>query len=300
MLIPRQNKLEPGSRQRGFSLIELITVVVLLGILAGGAGLLIARPIEAYDAQVRRQLLVDQGEMALRQIARDVRRALPNSVRVTAAGTGDALELVPTLDGARYRDEFGGVFTADVDVLDFGGVDREFNLLGSFNNFGVGDSLSGEQRLVIYNLSATAPNNIYADAAGNGNFSIATPSTIAVNFTNTTPVSNELRVNLGADFEFRQQSPGQRIFVIDEPISYICNPATGSILRHTGYGFNAGQSTAPGGSEVDPVITKLSGCDIRYSAGTSQRGGIVTVEVTIASGNESIVLLHQIHVVNVP
>ena len=49
------------SRQSGFSLIELIAVIVLLGILASGAGLLITQPIEAYDAQVRRQALVDQG-----------------------------------------------------------------------------------------------------------------------------------------------------------------------------------------------------------------------------------------------
>lgn len=292
--------LRSGSRQRGFSLIELISVVVLLGILAGGAGLLITRPIEAYDAQLRRQQLVDQGEMALRQIARDVRRALPNSVRVTAVGTGDALELVPTLDGARYRDEFGGAFSADVDVLEFGDVDREFNLLGGFNGFGVGDSLSGQQRLVIYNLSATAPGNIYADAAANGDFGIATPTTTGVSFGNTTPPSNELRINLSADFEFSQQSPGQRIFIIDQPISYLCNPATGSIVRHTGYGFTAGQPTSAVGNVIDTVITQLSGCDIRYSAGTSQRGGIVTVEITIADGNESIVLLHQIHVVNVP
>ena len=300
MLIQARQDFSQRPRQSGFSLLELIAVVVLLGILAGGAGLLITRPIEAYDAQVRRQQLVDQGEMALRQIARDVRRALPNSVRVTPAGSGDALELVPTRDGARYRDEFGGAFTTAVNVLDFGGADREFNLLGGFNSFGVGDSLSGEQRLVIYNLSATAPGNVYQDAANNANPGIATPSTIGVSFTNTAPPSNEVPVNLSADFQFSQQSPGQRIFIVDEPISYICNPATGRNQRHTGYGFNASQSVSPGGSVVDPVISQLSGCDISYSAGTSQRGGIVTVEITIADGNESIDLLHQIHVVNVP
>jgi len=52
----------------------LIVVVILVGILAIGGGMLIATPIEAYDAQQRRQQLVDQGEMALRQIAADVRR----------------------------------------------------------------------------------------------------------------------------------------------------------------------------------------------------------------------------------
>lgn len=96
---------------------ELIVVVVLLGVLAGGGGLLILQPIEAYDDPVRRQQLVDQGEMALRQIARDVRRALPNSVRVTPVGAGFAVEMVNTVDGARYRDEVGGEFTTANDTL---------------------------------------------------------------------------------------------------------------------------------------------------------------------------------------
>lgn len=63
-------------------------VVVLVGILATGAGMLIVNPITAYDDQQRRQQLVDQGEMALRQIANDVRRALPNSLRLATVGSG--------------------------------------------------------------------------------------------------------------------------------------------------------------------------------------------------------------------
>ena len=56
--------------------------------LGSGAGLLITRPIEAYGDQLRRQQLVDQAEMVLRQIARDVRRALPNSIRITTFSGG--------------------------------------------------------------------------------------------------------------------------------------------------------------------------------------------------------------------
>lgn len=295
--------MQARRRQSGFSLIELISVVVLLGILAGGAGLLITRPIEAYDAQVRRQQLVDQGELALRQIAREVRRALPNSLRLTAAGSGVALELVPTLDGARYRDETdqtGGPFTRDIDILEFDAPDREFNLLGRFNRFASGDTLSGTQRLVIYNLSATGTNNIYADAATNPNPAIVTNAGIDIALGETTPLSAELHLTLDTDFQFLQRSPGQRIFVIDEPISYICDPNTGSIVRITGYGYLENQSAAPAGTDIDPVITQLDDCSMSYSAGTSQRGGILTVEIAIADGTEVVNLLHQIHVLNLP
>ncbi len=286
------------ARQQGFSLVELIVVVILIGLLAVGGGLLILQPIEAYDAQVRRQQLVDQGEMALRQIARDVRRALPNSIRVTAVGTGWAVEMVNTIDGARYRDEVGGDFTSVDDTLDFGAADDNFNLLGNFNDLGMG-LLTGGERLVIYNTSAVA---IYGDAAANNNPGIVTTAGTAITLAPTAPPSDdpEQRINLAPPFEFAQQSPGQRVFVVDGPTSYICNPATGRITRYTGYAFSVAQPTPPVGGTSDDVVSRLSGCNMSYDPGTAQRGGILTVEINIDDSGEAVNLLHQIHVVNVP
>ncbi len=282
--------------QSGFSLVELIVVVVLLGVLASGAGLLIVRPIEAYDDQVRRQQLVDQGEMALRQIARDVRRALPNSIRVTPVGAGFAVEMVNTIDGARYRDEVGGEFTTANDTLEFAAADTDFNLLGLFNTPGL---LAAGQRLVIYNTSAAG---IYSDAALNNNPGIVTTAGTTLTLSTNTPATedDEHHVNMAPAFQFAQQSPGQRVFVIDGPTSYICNPASNQIVRYSNYAFSAAQPTPPVGGTSGVVISQLSGCDMTYNPGTSQRGGILTVEITITDSGESINLLHQVHVVNVP
>ncbi len=287
-----------GPRQDGFSLLELIVVVTIVGLLAVGGGMLVLTPIEAYDAQVRRQRLVDQGEMALRQIARDVRRALPNSVRVTPVGTGWAVEMINTIDGARYRDEVGGDFTSVDDTLEFGVADDNFNLLGSFSGLGMG-LLTGGERLVIYNTSAVA---IYGDAAANNNPGIVTTAGTAITLSPTAPPSDdpEQRVNLAPPFQFAQQSPGQRVFVIDAPTSYICDPASGRITRYTGYAFTVAQPTPPAGGTSDTVISRLAGCNMTYIAGSSQRGGILTVEINIDDSGESVSLLHQIHVVNVP
>lgn len=283
--------------QAGFSLVELIVVVVLLGILASGAGLLITNPIEAYDAQVRRQQLVDQGEMALRQIGRDVRRALPNSIRITAVGTGLALEMVNTVDGARYRDEFGGAYVVDPNfVLDFASADMVFNLLGPLRNPA---AFNANNRLVIYNTSV----NIYAEAVDVDNQGIITPAGISLGLINLgVGPTREDQIALSAPFLFTQQSPGQRAFFVDSSTSYICDPAGSQILRYAGYGFRAAQPTAPAdfGVASGKVVSQLSSCNFSYSAGSAQRGGILTIEIAISDSGETVNLLHQIHVVNVP
>ena len=295
--------------QNGFSLLELILVVVLLGVLASGAGLLITRPIEAYNDQLRRQHLVDQGEMALRQIARDLRRALPNSVRV--GGSGSALEMVNSVAGARYRDEIGGSsFVSTNDWLDFSIADNSFNLLGPL----VG-TFTGNERLVIYN---TAHTNFYRDVTAGSNPGIVTPT--LTTFTLSTAAAtfageyDEPRISLSQPFQFSQRSPGQRIFLIDGPISYICNTGARTMTRYDNYAYQNDTSqpvvdtsfnpsnTGFGSVQSGRVLTQLSACNFTYSPGVSQRGSIVTIQITIDDqpSGESISLYHQVHVLNVP
>lgn len=71
-------------------------------------------------------------------------------------------------------------------------------------------------------------------------------------------------------------------------------------MRYSNYAFSAAQPTLPVGGTSVVVISQLSGCSMTYSPGASQRGGILTIEITIADSGESINLLHQVHVVNVP
>lgn len=284
-------------RHSGFSLIELIVVIVILGALATGAGLLILKPIESYDAQLRRQQLVDQGEMALRQIARDVRQALPNSLRTRSLAGLQGVEMVNIIDGARYRDEFGGEFVADTDILEFSGNDTDFNFLGTLNNL-----LPGviNARLVIYNTNSAG---IYNDAALNNSPGIITPSTSTLTLSLNTPPSEdaEHHISISAPgFQFSQQSPGQRAFLVDGPVSYLCNPGAGSIVRYSGYAYSTTQPMPPVGGTSDTVISRLGSCNISYTAGSLQRGDILSLEITISDSGEAIKLFHQVHVVNLP
>ena len=62
------------------------------------------------------------------------------------------------------------------------------------------------------------------------------------------------------------------------------------------------QPLAPADFSVGPgvVATRLAGCSLTYSAGTAQRGGMLSARLTLADEGETISLLHQIHVDNLP
>jgi MSHA biogenesis protein MshO len=284
--------------QTGFSLLELILVIVLLGILASGAGLLITTPIKAYNDQLRRTQLVDQAEMALRQIARDIRGALPNSIRTNQnMATGvTALEMVNIVAGARYRDEAGGTFTAPFHTFDYKQADTDFNFLGTLVS-GMTTIPTG-QRLVIF---STAPTNFYATASSNSDVGIVTPADSKLTLSED---GNEQHLNIDPAFEFTYESPGQRSFLIDGPVSYICDPLVqGKMTRYTNYPFQSIQPTEDGDffGLSGTVATQLTKCSITYEPGTAQRNGVVTLNITLSDDtDESVTLLHQVHVVNVP
>ncbi|MDA8383766.1 MAG: type II secretion system protein [Betaproteobacteria bacterium] len=91
----------PGSegRQEGFTLVELIVVIVITGILAGMAASFIENPVQAYVQATDRAELTDILALATTRIRRDLERALPGTVRVRQAGATQYLE---------FQEEGGG------------------------------------------------------------------------------------------------------------------------------------------------------------------------------------------------
>ena len=293
--------------QQGFTLIELIVVIVLLGLLAIGASYLIVTPIQSYQDQLNRQQLVDSAEMALNRIEIDIHNALPNSVRIIDNGPGAwALEMVNTIDGARYRDEPGAGFGNANDILSFttAGGDQQFNLLGLFSNL----PLAGlpmtypSYRAVVYNTSA---NQIYGDAAAGNNPGVISPAGVTLNIDAS---GVEHHVTLASAFRFKYRSPTQRLFLVDGAITYLCDSATGYLLRFDQYGYHNSQTAVDSvaellalGAQQTRVATQVSRCDIDYQPGSPQRSSLITLKLALSdASNESVQLLHQVHVDNTP
>ena len=258
---------------RGFTLTEAVMVIVITGILAGMAAVFITQPVDQFFDTARRATLADAADTVLRRIGRDLRAALPNSVRVNPGNT--ALEFLHVRSGGRYREQGPG------DVLDFTGADITFDVLGPAVSVQPGDSV------VVYNLGipgATA----YSGASAN--------TDVRRVVSGAGGLLTNVAITSAARLPFA--SPARRFQVVDTPVSYIC--AGGVLRRYWGYTIAAAQPVPPVGALNALIADRLTGCNFTYAAGTTQAQALVTLSLALTDGGETINLLYQIHVNNVP
>ncbi len=266
-------------RARGFSLVEMIVVIAVTGILAAGVAIFIQRPVEGYVDAARRAELTDLADTALRRMTRDVRTALPNSIRVTTVGNVHYLEYLQTSGGGRYRAELTGAGGGD--FLNFTIADTAFDVIGPTPDFVAGDSI------VVYNLNSdpliTTSNAYHGDNRGTG----ATKAGSTVTFT----------APMGTAFPFA--SPGKRFQVVRHAVTYVCNTDTRELRRYWNYGITLAQPMPPVTANNALLAQNVAACSFSYNE-VSQRTGVLAFSLQLENGGESVRLFQQVHVNNVP
>jgi len=280
----------------GFTLIELVITMSITTIVVAFAALFITGPVKGFTDQVRRAELVDSAESSLRRMTRDIRRALPNSVRITSNGSITALEMLNAVEGVRYR--AGPPPGAANARLIFNAADAAFNSIGLFKAITKPFS-STTHYLSVYNVG-TAGANAYELT------NVITPSGTQIDIV-AAAEAGEDNVQLSPSFQFAYPSPRQRIYLVDTPVSFLCDTATGTLTRYAGYPIALSQAARDSDAELLAVgavpalmSDNLTACGFTYTPGTAQRDGLVSLSLTVADEGESIVLLQQVHVDNVP
>jgi MSHA biogenesis protein MshO len=281
-------------RAPGFTLIELVITIAISSVVVSFMAMFILTPVKAYDSQTRRAELVDAADSALRLMARDLTLAVPNSVRIGGSGSVTALEMLSALDGARYRD--GGPLTDPARELDLSAADGAFATTVPFANTTV-PFTSTSHYLVVYNIGVPG-----ANAWDMANVITPAGTQIAISSGSS---ANEQLVTLTPAFRFSWGSPNKRIYLVQGPVTYLCDTAAGTLTRYSGYTIAATQavtasSLVSAGATAARVATDVGNCQFSYTDGTAQRTGLATLGLQIVRSGERIQLLQQVQMVNAP
>jgi MSHA biogenesis protein MshO len=277
-----------------------VIVIVITAIVAAIAAVFVRLPVQGYmDAKVRAELS-DAADTTLRRMGRDIRLALPNSVRTTTSGGISYVEFLLTKTGGRYLAEEDSPSAGS--ILNFTGADLTFTVVGPMP--AGAQAIVQNDFVVVYNLG---PGQDPADAYNGLNIA-RVASVDTVNNTVT------LQANPFASQTTKMTSPGRRFNIVTTPVTYACDPAAGTLTRYWGYAIQQAQpnsmaapplSSAPGRALL---ATGVTGCTFSYDqvAGnlSNQRSGLVGLRLTLrapANANSgAVTLFQQVHVDNTP
>lgn len=281
-----------GTR-RGFTLLELVIVVVILGVIGATVAVFMRPAFEAWLGARSRAGLVAEADHGLRRMQQEVQTAVPNSIR----SPGDqCFELVPTIAGGRYRVQADTVNSGTQPAAD-GQATSSFDVLSSLARApAVGDWV------VVNNQN---PNDVYSGANRSAVTAVTTPAATA----------GLSRIAINA-MQFPLGYVDGRFVVVpdaDQAVFFVCSGADGTLdgngngkgqlLRLSHYGFNAALPTAcPSTTGAALLVANVRSCRFLYSPnqGATQQSGYLSMQVELARRGESASLLIGAHVLNAP
>ena len=282
--------------QNGFTLIEIVTVMVILSIVAVLGGSLVLKSVEGYERVQQRSKLVNRGRQAVERITRQLRASLPNSLRLSNDASGLCIEFMPVAGGGNY-------VGPDYDIDGF----ADQMELPTIDN----GAVPGGAYAVI-----TAPFDLNVGAAQHSTAGVASAAEL---YTAANPSSREeigaigavgvVSVPLIGAHQFVRNSINERFFILDDPGRF-CITGT-QLFYYDSYviptdGLTTIANGQPGGSTASLLadnIGDLTGITpFVLSAATQDRNAVVNITIPFATqdAKETIELKQSVMIRNVP
>lgn len=282
MKIIQQKKMT--SKHSGFTLVELIMVIVVLGIISVGSLSFISNSAQGLVDTAERQILASTATIAVEKVLREVRRALPNSVRRFTDDGNECLELVPI----SYSSEYISIPTASAE--------------NSFESIKfVTESGSESGFVAVYPSSS---DSVY----GSGQ-SISSSTATASTVSGATVPNIELQTITFSDaagYRFPTESPTKRFFLVDQPISF-CDDTNGRLWRYQNYGFHFDSASNIPTTGSDRILIadslKTNSLAFKILPAQLQRNAVVRMSLVIERGGsstEQVDITQEVQLRNVP
>lgn len=202
MVMAKRNEIH------GFSLVELVTVIILLGVLSVGISSFIQFGSQTFVETSGRDQLISSARFAVERINRDLRQALPNSLRVL----GKPGSLVRCLE---YKPIIASTIYQDIPVLPEPANNQIEVIKFDDSNF------SASTHVAVYPLDS---NEAFGTAK------IKALSAVAIDKLS----DPKWLITLSLNTSFSEDSPTNRAFFIAGSVSY-CVDTTRQLRRFQGY-----------------------------------------------------------------
>lgn len=269
----------------GFTLVEMVMVIIILGVLVLGVSSFVILGTRIFVESTSVDQVLSQSRFAMERMTREVRNAVPNSLRVTESpSTFQCIEFVPIQGSASY--------------LDIPIAPAASALTGTVMTASQG--INTNQRMLVYPLQ---PAHIYSatpTAAESRMLDIASFTADADPRSGTITFDGLVR--------FSEASPRSRYFMVANAVSY-CFFANGDIRRYDSYNMFNNLQPSPddmGGDDdsalmaENVVINNSTGWPIFYTPGTLANNAVVQLTPQFSVNGQEFQYQHQVQVVNVP
>lgn len=280
-------------RIRAFTLVELITVIVILGFTGVGIASFMRSSMQAYVDVSSREQLLTESRFAIERLKRELPNAVPNSARITGNTSYHCLEFVPI--------NWSTVYTKLPDATD---STYEIDLVALHDIDNTPYELpSGDSYAIVY---PTRSEEVYDGTQGQ-RANVTGCSDDGDGDCSTLDDSDDI-VQLGVSDVFVQSSPASRVYLVDRSVSYCV--IDNSLVRYEN-DLVATQTGAFSGLPLlaehvdnalsaDPANSPSDDDPFRIRSTSLQSNAIVEVRLRFVNNDEQIAYQQEVRIANVP
>lgn len=272
---------------RGFTLVEMVTVILILGILVVGVSSFIIFGARIFVESSSVDQVLSQSRFAVERMTRELRSALPNSVRLnTDSLTYQCVEFVPIEASTTYL---------TMPIIPAAAASTGIVILDRNQDE---NKISENQFAWIYPLVDA---DVYSSARQKRAQVKTPPLTLA----------SQVTLTFTAPTRFAEASPRQRIYFGSSPVSYCFEKGPSGnelqLLRYAGYSFHAIQPNPAAmgtgvlmAQSVANVLNNGADLPLILTPSSLVNNAMVHLQPRFNVNGETFQYRHQVQVINVP
>ena len=273
----------------GFTLVEMVTVILILGILVVGVSSFIIFGTRIFVESSSVDQVLSQSRFAVERMTRELRSALPNSVRLNSDSlTYQCVEFVPIEASTTYL---------AMPIIPAAAASTGIVILDN-----TASAIRVNQFAWIYPLVDA---DVYSSARQKRAQIKTPPLTLA----------NQVTLTFTAPTRFAEASPRQRIYFGSSPVSYCFEKGPSGnelqLLRYAGYSFNAIQPNPAAmpatmgtgvlmAQSVANVLNNGADLPLILTPSSLVNNAMVHLQPRFNVNGETFQYRHQVQVINVP